>query len=97
MLGYEVLIDSQVFVISALHHHISILKLRVHDAYLDCLDAIEPGWLPNPLPEDKEWCKPQLSRTKWFDLFIVEDRKEAMKCLFGVLVYQTRNENLREL
>lgn len=73
--------------VSCLNHHVSILKLTVHDAYTDYLIS---GRMPEPLPEDGAWCRPKLQRTKWFDLFDQGERVEAFRALWGVLAYLTR-------
>ena len=82
------LISVQVFQVSSLNHHISIMKLTVHGAYVDCLTT---GTLPRPLPDDVEWSRPELRRTQWFDLFDVEQRVEAFRALWGVMAYLTRD------
>lgn len=73
--------------ISSLNHHIALLKLHVHQAYVD---FITYGRLPETEPEDPDWCSPKLQRTKWYDLFSVEDRTEAMRGLWGVMSYLLR-------
>ena len=73
--------------ISSLNHHISILKLTVHDSYTD---SITSGLFPSPKPVDKAWCKPRLERTEWLDLFDVDQRIAAFRCLWGVMAYLTR-------
>ncbi|KAF1931622.1 uncharacterized protein M421DRAFT_2271 [Didymella exigua CBS 183.55] len=76
-----------VFMVSSLNHHISLLKLHVHSAYLD---YITHGTLPESRPSDPDWCSPKLERTRWFDLFNVDDRTEAMRGLWGVMSYLLR-------
>ncbi|KAF2878092.1 hypothetical protein BDV95DRAFT_10095 [Massariosphaeria phaeospora] len=78
-----------IFLISSLHHHISILKLRVHPLYVQHLTQ---GTLPEGQHADQSWCSPSLQRTRWFDLFNVEDRKEAMRGIWGILAYMMRSQ-----
>jgi hypothetical protein len=73
--------------VSSLNHHISVLKLRVHRLYLQYL---ETGKLPEEEPSDPRWHSPTLERTRWFDLFKVEDRTEAMRGLWGIIAYLMR-------
>lgn len=83
--------DSQyddIFMVSSLNHHISIVKLHVHEAYVHYLTT---GDLPQDTPPDSSWCSPKLSRTKWFDLFSIEDRLEAMRGIWGIMSYQMRS------
>lgn len=77
----------QVFVVSSLNHHISLLKLHVHSAYLR---YITDGEFPEIQPSDPDWCSPKLQRTRWFDLFNVDDRSEAMRGIWGVMSYLMR-------
>ena len=85
---------TQVFMVSSLNHHISILKLTVHEAYLDYLEHEQ---LPNPLqsdppmPADQAWCSPILERTQWYDLFNIEERVEAFRALWGIMAYLARD------
>lgn len=79
--------------ISSLNHHISVLKLRVHRLYLKYL--LE-GALPEEEHTDSAWCSPILKRTRWFDLFNVDDRAEAMRGIWGILAYLMRAENSQD-
>lgn len=74
--------------VSALNHHISILKLTVHGAYIDYFLTEQ---LPNPLPSDPVWCAPKFQRTQWYDLMDVEQRVQAFRALWGVMAYLTRD------
>ncbi|KAF1979642.1 hypothetical protein BU23DRAFT_548846 [Bimuria novae-zelandiae CBS 107.79] len=76
-----------IFMVSSLNHHISVLKLRVHPLYLQFL---EEGTLPPYPPPEPDWCAPKLQRTRWFDMFDVNDRNEAMRGLWGVIGYLMR-------
>lgn len=73
--------------VSSLNHHISILKLTVHQAYMDFLAS---GTLPVPKPEQADWCKPKLQRSQWLDLFNVDDRVLAFRGIWGVMEYLGR-------
>ncbi|KAK4889977.1 hypothetical protein LTR27_011307 [Elasticomyces elasticus] len=75
------LIESQVFMVSSLNHHVSIVKLTVHDAYTDSLVA---GTSLECLP------KPTLQRSQWFDLIDQQQRVEAARGIWGVMAYLTR-------
>ena len=85
--------NPQIFMVSSLNHHISILKLRLHRCYIQYLTD---GTLPMEPPSDPKWCSPSLSRTKWYDLFNIEDRKEAMRGIWGVLAYLMRSQKPAE-
>lgn len=76
--------------VSSLNHHISVLKLRVHPLYLQYLTE---GTLPSGPPIDVDWCSPKLHRTRWFDLFDVNDRNEAMRGIWGIMNYLMRAQD----
>lgn len=76
--------------VSSLNHHISVLRLRIHPAYLCYLTE---GVLPQEAPSDPEWSSPKLHRTRWYDLFDKKDRVEAMRGIWGVMSYLMREEN----
>jgi hypothetical protein len=75
--------------VSSLNHHVSVLRLRVHPLYLQYLTE---GILPEEAPVEQDWCSPKLQRTRWFDLFKVDDRTEAMRGIWGVMSYLMRRE-----
>ncbi|KAK5710964.1 hypothetical protein LTR15_012758 [Elasticomyces elasticus] len=70
-----------VFMVSSLNHHISIVKLVVHDAYTESLVA-------GTSLEDHP--KPTLQRSQWFDLFDPQQRVEALRGIWGVMAFLTR-------
>jgi hypothetical protein len=76
--------------VSSLNHHISVLKLHIHPAYLE---FITEGRLPHESPSDADWCSPKLQRTRWFDLFDIGDRTEAMRGIWGVMSYLMRTNS----
>lgn len=73
--------------VSSLNHHISIIKLTVHGAYVEYLQT---ETVPDPLPSARDWSSPKLQRTQWFDLLNVDQRVEAFRALWGVTAYLTR-------
>ncbi|KAI6814390.1 hypothetical protein KC332_g2067 [Hortaea werneckii] len=77
----------EVFMVSSLNHHICILKLTVHVAYIDYLVS---GELPESRPQEEEWYRPKLQRSQWYDLFAMEQRVEALRALWGVMSYLMR-------
>ncbi|KAK5678812.1 hypothetical protein LTS10_008467 [Elasticomyces elasticus] len=74
-----------VFMVSSLNHHISIVKLTVHDTYTDSLVA---GTSLEYRP------KPTLQRSQWFDLFDQQQRVEAVRGIWGVMAYLTRESGV---
>lgn len=76
-----------VFTVSSVNTHLSLLHLRVHPAYISWL---ETGALPSPLPADEDWCRPIVRRSRWYDLFNAEDRVEATRGLWTLFGWQAR-------
>lgn len=75
-----------VFVISSLFHHVSLLRVRVPDTLL----AVLAGEVPDPGLQARGGVG--VWRTRWFDLFVGQDRVDAMKALWGVMAYAMRKE-----
>ncbi|RFU73049.1 hypothetical protein TARUN_9210 [Trichoderma arundinaceum] len=76
-----------VFVVSSIFHHVSILRVRVPDRLLEVF-----GGSPDPDVTRRSWGRVQGWRSKWFDLFDIEQRLAAMKMLWAVMTYQMRKE-----
>jgi hypothetical protein len=72
--GYD-----DIFLVSALNHHVSILRVRVPEALLQVLDG-----------GDNEWERVVMWRSKWYDLFLADDRVEAMQIIWGMMAFQMR-------
>lgn len=68
-----------VFLFSSLFHHISIVRVRTPSSLLAQLDGRDA-----PRERLEMW------RSKWYDLFIAEERIEAMQCVWGVIAYLMR-------
>lgn len=79
-----------IFMISSLNHHISVVRLHIHRLYLQ---YITEGNLSEKHLSDTTWFSPKLQRTRWFDLFSTEDRTEAMRGIWGIISYLMRTED----
>jgi hypothetical protein len=73
--------------VSSLNHHVSLLRLRVHDAYMDFL---ETGKMPAPESVPADWSAPVLHRTRWYDLIDPRDRAEVLRGLWGMVGFLSR-------
>ncbi|KAI1264562.1 hypothetical protein F5Y18DRAFT_73746 [Xylariaceae sp. FL1019] len=81
-----------VFVISSLFHHLSVLRVRVPNRLLEVLDGA-PGHDPENEKDGskaRSWGKLEIWRSKWFDLFQVEERLEAMRLIWGMMAWAMR-------
>ncbi|OAA49554.1 hypothetical protein NOR_01477 [Metarhizium rileyi] len=74
-----------IFVMSSLFHHVSILRLRIPDRLLEVLDGS-----PEPDPAKRSWGKVQAWKTAWYDFFDVDQRVAAMRLVWAVVSYQMR-------
>ena len=80
----------QVFLLSSLNHHLSILRLRIHPRFLEYL-ATPNGTLSGDTARDvSEWYGLPLQRSKWYDLFDPEDRVQAVRGIWGVMGWMMR-------
>ena len=84
-----------VFVFSSLFHHFSVIRVRVPDRLLDVLDGeAEAG---AEAEGGRSWGKLEVRRSRWFDLFQVDDRVEAMRLLWGVMAWLMRRQQPPQL
>jgi hypothetical protein len=77
----------QIYMISSINHHVSILHLRVHRRYLDILTYGDSTF---PATEGEPWHVLKLQRTRWFDLLDTNDRIEALKGVWQLFHHQLR-------
>lgn len=80
-----------IFVVSSLFHHISVLRVRVPNRLLKALEGAS-----EKDPARRSWGKVQAWRSPWFDLFDTEQRLEAMKLIWSMMAYQMRKEGSDE-
>lgn len=76
-----------IFVISSLFHHISILRVRVPKRLMEVLEGS-----PESDEAKRSWGKVKAFRSKWFDLFAVDQRIEALQLFWSVMNYQMRGD-----
>lgn len=72
-----------IFLVSALNHHISVVRARVPKALLAELEGENAA-------AAEAWDKVQMWRSKWFDLFLVEERLLAMDLVWGMMGWLMR-------
>ena len=70
-----------IFLVSALNHHVSIIRARVPQRLLEALDGAD---------ETEGWDRLLMWRSKWYDLFLKEDRIQAMQIIWGMMAYLMR-------
>ncbi|PVH88056.1 hypothetical protein DL98DRAFT_509563 [Cadophora sp. DSE1049] len=73
--GYD-----DIFLMSALNHHVSIVRARVSEKLLGVLEG----------GMEDEWERLEIRRTKWYDLYLKDERVEAMGCVWGVMAWLMR-------
>ncbi|KAJ5628531.1 hypothetical protein N7490_010759 [Penicillium lividum] len=79
-----------IYMVSAINHHIAILHLRVHRRYLDILTYGESNFPEESNIPDQPWHVLTLQRTRWYNLFDANDRIEALKGVWSLFHYQQR-------
>ncbi|KAH7369883.1 hypothetical protein BKA65DRAFT_487211 [Rhexocercosporidium sp. MPI-PUGE-AT-0058] len=73
--GYD-----DVFLMSALNHHVCVVRARVSRALLSVLEG----------GAEEEWERLVVWRSRWWDLYLKEERVEAMGCVWGVMAWLMR-------
>jgi hypothetical protein len=80
-----------IFLISCLNHHICILRGRIPNKLTEALSGGISGEEGLERAEGvKVW------RSKWYDLFLKEDRVEAMDCVWGMMAWLMRADTQSE-
>ncbi|KAK2811342.1 hypothetical protein FQN50_002219 [Emmonsiellopsis sp. PD_5] len=77
-----------IFMVSSLNHHFSIVHLRIHHHYLEWLATGNTNF-----PDDDSsppWYGIHIRRTKWFDHFSPSDRVEALDGMWALFSYLMR-------
>lgn len=80
-----------VFVVSSLFHHVSVLRVRVPLRLLEVLEGS-----PEQNPSRRSWGKVEAWRSPWYDLFDTDQRIAAMQLMWSVIAYQMRQESTRD-
>ncbi|CAK7232444.1 hypothetical protein SCUCBS95973_008261 [Sporothrix curviconia] len=76
-----------IFVISALFHHMSIVRVRVPLRLLEALDGEEETGT------GADWAGLDVVRSPWYDFFKVEDRLKAMQLSWAMMAYLMREQD----
>ncbi|KAL1899108.1 hypothetical protein Sste5346_003030 [Sporothrix stenoceras] len=79
-----------IFVVSALFHHMSIVRMRVPQKLLQALDGDEEA---GETALDEKWAGLEVARSPWYDFFKVEDRLKAMQLSWAMMAYLMREQD----
>ncbi|OTB12516.1 hypothetical protein K445DRAFT_76980 [Daldinia sp. EC12] len=83
-----------VFVLSSLFHHLCVIRVRVPNRLLEVFAGAPDAYVKTETGEKlKSWGKLEVWRSKWYDLFVVEERLEAMRLLWGMMGWVMRTED----
>ncbi|KAL1982352.1 hypothetical protein VTN96DRAFT_1383 [Rasamsonia emersonii] len=80
-----------IYMISSINHHVSIVHLRVHRRYLDYITHGKSDFHEESGSSDQPWYALSLRRTRWYDLMKAEERLEAFEGVWRVFHYLMRN------
>jgi hypothetical protein len=77
-----------IFVVSALFHHVSLLRIRVPDRLLEVLDGAQDK-------DDgvRSWGQLKIWRSPWYDFFKIDDRLAAMQLFWAMMTYLMRKDD----
>ncbi|KAH7157190.1 hypothetical protein EDB81DRAFT_415635 [Dactylonectria macrodidyma] len=76
-----------IFLVSSLFHHASILRVRVPNRLLEVMGGAADSDLTK-----RSWGKVEAWRSPWYDLFHADQRLEAMKLVWVMMAHQMRKE-----
>ncbi|KAG5304108.1 hypothetical protein I7I50_11092 [Histoplasma capsulatum G186AR] len=80
-----------IFMVSSINHHFSIVHIRVHSTYLEWLTGNKGNFSdPSRDSTGTPWYVLRLRRTKWFDLFNPSDRLEGLDGLWALFSWLMR-------
>jgi hypothetical protein len=89
-----------VYMISGANHHACILRMSVHDNYLEWLETGKASGANGEGTPGNSGSRPDhmlyVSRSPWFDLFEVEQRKELLIGIWRILSWMNRYEVPKE-
>jgi hypothetical protein len=74
--GYD-----DVFMVSSLNHHICVVRARVPEKLLGVLEGSDEG---------EGWERVVMWRSKWYDLYLKDERIEAMGIVWGMIAWLMR-------
>ncbi|KAJ2904637.1 hypothetical protein MKZ38_007473 [Zalerion maritima] len=75
----------EVFVVSSLYHHVCFIRVTIPTNLLEVLDGALQGE-----GEEKAWGGVEMIKSKWFDLFVADQRIEAMKHIWSIMSWVMR-------
>ncbi|KAL3489052.1 hypothetical protein BJX62DRAFT_166419 [Aspergillus germanicus] len=78
-----------IYLLSSINHHLSILHLRIHRRYLDIL-TLGTSDVPADSSTEHPWHVLKVRRTRWYDLFDAQDRVEVFRCIWTLFHCQLR-------
>ncbi|KAH0613834.1 uncharacterized protein H6S33_005720 [Morchella sextelata] len=97
-IGKEEKYRDDIFIMTSLHHHVSISHVSVSQPYLRYL---ETGRMPDfkheffQTKEGKDWDKLKIQKTRFWDLLDPQERVEACYAFCGVQNWLSREETKR--
>lgn len=81
-----------VYMVTSIHHHVSISQLKVSKPYLRFLRTGKYPKADHEFIKQGGWDKLELKKTKYLSLMVPEERVQAARALVTVLRWETRLE-----
>lgn len=81
-----------IFMVSSINHHVSVLRLRISDEYLAWLAEEQVKTHHGARQQESDANILKLWRTKWYDLFVPEERVELVEGLWMIMTWLLRDD-----
>jgi len=81
-----------IFVVSALLHHVSIVRMRVPDRLLAVLAGEVDDTATEGRGGERSWGKLEVWRSPWFDFFKIDERVAAMQIVWSMMAWMMREQ-----
>lgn len=78
----------EIYMLSSVNHHIALVKMKVHPDYLAWLESGDE--VKAEVIDGSRKDVLHVQRSKWYDMFEKEARKELLVCLWRLMCWMTR-------
>lgn len=93
VISEKLIFHDQIYMLSCINHHVSIMHLRVHRRYIESLTTGKVDLSTESSDAEQPWHVIQLRRTRWLDFLNTDDRVEAFEGLWRIFHYLMRKDS----